>query len=73
MDWFAVEGEASIVAGEQYDRAPLLDGSNERATYDTPQSDTYYVALHAFDPFTGVTLEANYSLPGEPTPDGYCE
>jgi len=64
---------ASVPTSSQYDRAPLLDGSEERAEYETPQPDTYYVAVHAFDAFSGVTLEANYYLPGEEIPADDCD
>jgi hypothetical protein len=46
-----------------YDCAPLLNGNAESCTFATPQTATYYIMLDAYAAYTGVSLNASYTMP----------
>ncbi|WP_200242502.1 S8 family serine peptidase [Lamprobacter modestohalophilus] len=43
-----------------YDCRPYLPGNEETCTFPTPTSGTWYVRLHAWSSYSGVTLSADY-------------
>jgi len=53
-----------------YDCRPYLEGNVENCTFATPENDTYFVRIHAYEAFSGVSLVATYSdvpdAPNEP-------
>jgi hypothetical protein len=50
----------------EWDYRPFLIGNNERVTVDNPQAGTWYVMLHGYTLYSGVTLKATYSPLPEP-------
>ena len=58
-----------------YDCRPYRWGNEETCTFDEPASGTWYVMLHAYEAYSGVTLVASFDAPEpepepEPDPDG---
>jgi hypothetical protein len=56
-----------------YDCRPYRWGNEETCTFDDPAAGTWYVMLHAYEAYSGVTLEASFDAPEpepEPEPDG---
>jgi len=43
-----------------YDFRPYLNGNEETVTIAAPQTGTYYVMIHAYSTFSGLTLNASY-------------
>ncbi len=52
-----------------YDCRPFTGGNEETCTIATPLADTYYVMLHGYSSYSGVTLTMRYT-PGTPPPSG---
>jgi hypothetical protein len=55
-----------------YQCRPYLSGNNETCTFTPPQAGTYYVGLHAYSAYSGVTLTGTYGASsgcatGDPT------
>ena len=44
----------------EWDYRPYLTGSNESVTIDNPQAGTWYIMLHGYTAYSGVTLKATY-------------
>ena len=44
-----------------YDCRPYVTGNNESCTVASPQAGTYYVKLHGYSAFSGVTIKATWS------------
>ncbi len=44
-----------------YDYRPYLTGNNETVTVDNPASGDWYIMLHGYEAYSGVTLKATYS------------
>jgi pseudolysin/vibriolysin len=47
-----------------YDCRPYLTGNNESCTVAAPQAGTYYVKVHGYSSYSGVTVKASYSTGG---------
>jgi xanthomonalisin len=47
-----------------YDCRPYVTGNNESCTVASPQAGTYYVKLHGYSAFSGVTIKATWSTGG---------
>ncbi len=47
-----------------YDCRPYLSGNAETCTFATTQTGTYYIVLHAYAAFSGLTLKASYTTGG---------
>jgi hypothetical protein len=47
-----------------YDCRPYKSGNAESCTYATPSAGTYYVRLHAYSAFSGVSLVGDYTTGG---------
>lgn len=43
-----------------FDCRPWLTGNNETCTFATPKPGTYFIMLHGFSAYSGVTLTASY-------------
>jgi serine protease len=58
-----------------YDCRPYLNGNNESCSFAAPQTGTYYVMLHGYAAFSGVTLSGSYSSGGGSgsCPSGYTQ
>jgi len=65
-DLYVKFGSAPTTAN--YDCRPWLSGNNETCRFDTPIQGTYYVMLDAYQPFTGVSLMADYQIGGAQAP-----
>lgn len=50
-----------------WDYRPYLFGNNETVTVSNPQSGTWYIMLRARQPYSGVTLNADYWFSGSVT------
>jgi serine protease len=44
-----------------WDSRPFLFGNNETVSVTNPQSGLWYVMVHAYDPYAGVTLRVTYT------------
>ena len=44
-----------------YDCRPYVTGNNESCTVASPQAGTYYVKLHGYSAFSGVSIKATWS------------
>lgn len=44
-----------------WDQRPYLGGNNETVTISTPRAGDYYLMLHGYTAYSGVTLKASYS------------
>lgn len=44
-----------------YDCRPYLTGNNESCTVAAPQAGTYYIKVHGYASYSGVTVKASYS------------
>jgi vibriolysin len=44
-----------------YDCRPYLNGNAETCTFSPPSAGTYYINLHGYAAYSGVTLKASYS------------
>ena len=55
---------------ESYDCRPYRNNSNERCATATPQAATYYILIHAYQSYEGVTLTASYQVAGDEPPVG---
>jgi serine protease len=53
-DIYVKFGKAPTI--EEYDYRPYLVGNKEFVEVETVQSGTYYIALHGYEPFSGVSL-----------------
>ncbi|WP_444929053.1 S8 family peptidase [Microbulbifer sp. SSSA002] len=42
----------------RYDCRPYISGNDESCTISNPDSGTWYIGIHAYESYTGVTLEA---------------
>jgi secreted trypsin-like serine protease len=53
---------------QQFDCRPFRSGNNERCDFAAPAAGTYFVSLHAFSAFSGVTLVGQFTggTPGFP-------
>ena len=49
-----------------YDCSPFLNGNSETCTISNIQAGTYYVMLHAFSSYSGVTLKGSFTPPAPP-------
>ena len=49
-----------------FDYRPYLDGSNETVTVANPAGGDWFIMLHGYQPFNGVTLTATYSSSAKP-------
>jgi fibronectin type 3 domain-containing protein len=49
-----------------YDCRPYLSGNNETCSFATPSAGTWYVMLHGYSAYSGVTLTGSYSAPCTP-------
>lgn len=63
------DADLYVRAGSQptlssYDCRPYLNGNNESCAFSSPQAAVYYIQLHAYSSFSGVTLVASYSTSG---------
>jgi pseudolysin/vibriolysin len=47
-----------------YDCRPYISGNNESCTVSAPQAGTYYVKVHGYSAYSGVTVKASYSTGG---------
>ncbi|MFQ5737517.1 MAG: S8 family peptidase [Acidobacteriota bacterium] len=47
-----------------YDCRPFLTGNNETCSFTSPSAGTWYVMVHAFSSFSGVTLVGDYQDAG---------
>lgn len=47
-----------------YDCRPWLNGNNETCTEASPSAGTWYVMLHGYNAYSGVTLVASFDEPG---------
>jgi len=47
-----------------YDCRPYLNGNNESCSFAAPSTGTYYVLLHGYASYSGVTLVASFTAPG---------
>ncbi len=59
-----------------YDQRPYLSGNDETVAIAAPQAGTYYLMVHGYAAFSGVSLTADYTVPGTtppPTGDGVLE
>jgi len=45
---------------DTYDCRPYLDGNNETCTFNAPAAGTWYVMVHGFSDFAGITLKGTY-------------
>ncbi|UAA40773.1 S8 family serine peptidase [Paraneptunicella aestuarii] len=43
-----------------YDCRPYLAGNNETCTHSSPQAGTWYISLHAYQKYSGVTMNYSY-------------
>lgn len=48
---------------DDYDCRPWLQGNNEACSWENPEEGTYYVMLHGWNSYSGVTLLADYDPP----------
>ncbi len=60
---------AQLPSSTEFDHAPLVDGNEEVIEIAAPTAGTYYIALHGFSAFAGLTLQANFLVPGETVAD----
>lgn len=51
-----------------YDCRPYTVGNNEQCTFNNPSAGDWYVMIHGYSVYTGVTLVGDYS---DPVPDPY--
>ena len=63
------DADLYVKAGSQpdlssYDCRPYLNGNNESCAFSSPQAAVYYIQLHAYSSFSGLTLVASYSASG---------
>ncbi|MBU6954997.1 pre-peptidase C-terminal domain-containing protein [Hahella sp. HN01] len=58
MDMFVKFGERPTLAS--YDCRPYKTTQEEICTFNSPQAGNYYVMLHAFSSYSGITFEAGY-------------
>ncbi|HET6545896.1 MAG TPA: pre-peptidase C-terminal domain-containing protein, partial [Rhodanobacteraceae bacterium] len=49
---------------DTFDCRPYLYGNNESCPFASPQAGTYYIMVHAYQTFSGVTLVGSYSTGG---------
>jgi hypothetical protein len=54
---------------DDWDCRPWLDGNNETCPFPTPTAGAYYVMLHGFFEYSGVTLVASYTGGTDPCPE----
>ncbi len=47
-----------------YDYRPYLTGNNETVSVDNPSAGDWYIMLHGYEAYSGVTLKATYSGSG---------
>jgi hypothetical protein len=52
-----------------WDCRPKLDGNNETCSEPTPTAGAYYVMLHGYEAYSGVTLVASYTGGTDPCPE----
>ncbi len=57
-DLYVKQGAAPTLT--DYDYRPFLSGNNETVSVPSPTSGTWYVMLHGYSAYTGVTLVATY-------------
>ncbi len=50
-----------------YDSSPYLEGNDETATIQNPQSGDWYVMVDGYSSYAGLTLVATFSVPGGST------
>jgi hypothetical protein len=53
-----------------WDYRPYRSGNNERVDVTNPAAATWYILLHGYQAFTGVTLKATYGTTTPPAPSG---
>jgi xanthomonalisin len=47
-----------------YDCRPYITGNNESCSVSAPQAGTYYIKVHGYSSYSGVTVKASYSTSG---------
>jgi serine protease len=47
-------------SSSSFDCRPYLWGNDETCTFTPPQAGTYYIGLHGYSSYSGVTLEVDY-------------
>ncbi|MEI7035997.1 M4 family metallopeptidase [Fulvimonas yonginensis] len=47
-----------------YDCRPYLTGNNESCSVSAPQAGTYYIKVHGYSSYSGVTVKASFSTGG---------
>lgn len=52
---------------QNYDHRPYLNGNNETVNISNVQAGTYYVMVHAYQAYSGVTLQASFDVPAPVT------
>lgn len=69
--------QGALPTTSSYDARPYLDGNNETATIDAPSVGAWYVGVHAYQTYSGLSLAASWGSGGgsEPPPssDGVTE
>ena len=58
-DLYTKYGSAPTLSS--YDCRPYVTGNNETCTVASPQAGTYYVKLHGYSAFSGVSIKASWS------------
>jgi serine protease len=48
-----------------YDCRPYIGGNDESCSFSSPQSGIYYIMLDAYSTYSGVTLNASYTVNGD--------
>lgn len=51
----------SLPTTEEYDCSPYITGNNETCTFTSPTAGRYYVSLHGYAAYSGVSLLAGYA------------
>lgn len=67
MDLYVKYGGMSSPVDNDYDCRPYLTGNNETCTIPMPRAGRYYILLHGYSAYAGVTLTGDYSVAGAPS------
>lgn len=52
-----------------WDYRPYLHGNNESVLVEDPAATTWYIMVRGYQAYSGLTLQASFTPPGEPAPE----
>ncbi|WP_340679943.1 pre-peptidase C-terminal domain-containing protein [Paraglaciecola sp.] len=61
-DMYLLRGVLPTISN--YDCRPYEEGNSETCTVNSPSADSYYIMLHAFDAFDGLSLKTTFTPSG---------